>query len=157
MLTRKDFWEVYTELDTSHLHSAYELCHILRRDHTTPMFDCSRNIPTNGVNYAGSPEEFPFTPHESLEQTYWRLSQDRDLHCIDHARKANSFQLMTMLDDTSVGSCFRWFLDRLRSNDPMPVGPCRHCGSVINLANYICQSCSCSYPFVDPTDLDQHE
>ena len=39
----------------------------------------------------------------------------------------------------------------------MPAGPCRHCGSVINLANYICPCCSCSYPFIDPSNLDQSE
>ena len=148
---------MYTELETSNLQLTYELSNILRRDHITLMFDCSRYIPTNGVNYDGLPQEFQFTPYESWEQTYWRLSQNRDLHCISHARKAHLLQLMIMLDDTCVGACFLWFLDRLRSNDPMPVGPCRHCGSVINLVNYVCPSCSCSYPFVDPTSWDQHE
>ena len=146
ILTRKDFWEVHSELEleTSNLQSTYELCNILPRDYITSMFDRSRYILTNDVNYNGLPQEFQFTPYESWEQTYWRLPQDRDLHCINHARKANLFQLMSMLDDTCVGGCFLLFLDRLRSNDPMPVGSCRHCGSVINLANYMCKSCSCS-------------
>ena len=47
IITRKDFWEVHTELETNNLQSTYELCSILRRDHITPTFDCSLYIHTN--------------------------------------------------------------------------------------------------------------
>ena len=85
ILTRKDCWEVHTELETSNLQSTYELCSTLRRAYTTPMYDCSRYIPANGINVDGLPQDFPFTPYETWEQKYWRLSQDRDLNCINHA------------------------------------------------------------------------
>ena len=55
ILTRKDFWEVYTELEAKNLQSTYELCIALRREFTTPMYDCGHFNTTNGVNFDGSP------------------------------------------------------------------------------------------------------
>ena len=55
MFTRKDFWEVYTELDANHLQSTSELCVASRREFTTPMYDCGHVIQTNEVNFDGSP------------------------------------------------------------------------------------------------------
>ena len=43
ILTRKDFWEVHTEF-ANNLQSTYELCVALRREFTTPMYDCGRFI-----------------------------------------------------------------------------------------------------------------
>ena len=40
ILTHKDFWEVYIELEAKHIQSTYELCVALRREFTTPMYDC---------------------------------------------------------------------------------------------------------------------
>ena len=64
ILTRKDFWEVYTELEAQHLQSTYEVCKTLHRDDTDPVYNCGRYIPANGINFDGSPSDFPFTPFE---------------------------------------------------------------------------------------------
>ena len=103
ILTRDDFCEVYTTLDTSNLQSTFKLYNILRMPHTVLMFDCSRFTPTNGVNFSGSPEKFLLTPKETWQAKFWRLSQDRDYHCIDHARKQNLLELMSLMGDSLVG------------------------------------------------------
>ena len=73
ILTRKDFWEVHTELEAKQLQSTYEVCKIFHRDDTDPVYDCGRYIPANGINFDGSPSDFPFTPFETRDQEYWRL------------------------------------------------------------------------------------
>ena len=65
ILTRDDFWEINTTLDTSNLQSTFELCNILRMQHTVLMFNCSKFTPTNDANFNCKPEEFPFTPKET--------------------------------------------------------------------------------------------
>ena len=150
VLTRNDFWEFHAEMDAANLQSTFEMCTILRMPHIVHPYDCGRFVPTNGVNFIGSPRDFQFTPKESWQARYLRLSRNRVLHCIDHARKQNLLELMALLGDTCVRACFTLFLERIRSSEPMPVGPCRRCGSVINLACYVCPACSGSFPFVDP-------
>ena len=65
VLTRDDCWEVYMELDAANLQSTFEMCTILRRPHTEPIYDHHKFLPTNGVNCKGSPYKFPFTPKET--------------------------------------------------------------------------------------------
>ena len=79
VLTRDDSWEVYTEIDAANLQSTFGMCTILRKLHTEPTYDCGRFVPTTGVNFTGSPGEFPFTPKETRQARYWRLSQNRIL------------------------------------------------------------------------------
>ena len=50
---------------------------------------------------------------------------------------------MILLGDACVGNCFTWLLDKVRSSEPLPVGACRYCGSVISVACYECPACSC--------------
>ena len=40
ILTRKYFWEVYTEVEAQNLQSTYEVCKTLRRKFTEPFYDC---------------------------------------------------------------------------------------------------------------------
>ena len=69
ILTRKDFWEVHAEVEAQNLQSTYEVCKTLRREFIEPLYDCGRYTPANGVNFDGSPSDFPFTPYETSEQT----------------------------------------------------------------------------------------
>ena len=62
-----------------------------------------------------------------------------------------------MIPDSFIGGSCRWLMKMINSSDPIPAGACRHCGAVIGLNNFICHCCSCSYPFIDLTNMDQME
>ena len=62
-----------------------------------------------------------------------------------------------MIPDSFIGGSCRWFMKMINSGDPTPAGACRHCGAVIGLNNFICPCCSCSYPFIDLSNMDQME
>ena len=66
-------------MDAANLQSTFEMRTIFRMEHIEPTYDCGRFVPTNGVNFTGSPVEFPFTPKEIWQARYWRLSQTRSL------------------------------------------------------------------------------
>ena len=74
VLTRNDFWEVYTEMDAANLQSTFEMCTIRRMPHIESTYDCGRFVPTNGVNFIGSPGDFPFTPKEG-----WQAARKQSL------------------------------------------------------------------------------
>ena len=68
-------------------------------------------------------------------------------------------QLLTMLPDSFIGGACGWMLKLINSNsgEVNPAGVCRHCGAIIGLNNLICPTCSCSYHFIDLTNMDQKE
>ena len=105
ILTRNDFWEVYTEVEAQNWQSTYDVCKTLHREFTEPLYDCGRFTPANGVNFNGDPVEFPFTPYETAEQTFWRLSQETYFFNIDFARLAHMMQLLAMSPDAFIGGC----------------------------------------------------
>ena len=159
ILTRKKFWEVYTEVEANNWQSTYEVCKALRREFTEHLYDCGRYTPANGVNFDGSPSDFPFTPYETAEQTFWRLSQEKDFFNIDFTRRAHMMQLLTMLPDSFIGGCAKWMIKLISSSgtEMNPAGTCRHCNAIIGLNNFICPACSCSYPFIDLSNIEQRE
>ena len=65
ILTRNDFWEVYTEAEAQNWQSTYEVCKTLHWEFAEPLYDCGRFAPANGVKFDGDPSEFPFTPYET--------------------------------------------------------------------------------------------
>ena len=150
---------MYTEAEAKNWQSTYEVCKTLHREFTEPLYDCGRFTPANGVNFNGNPSEFQFTPYETAEQTFWRLSQETYFFNIDFARRAHMMQLITMLPDAFIGGCGRWMIKLITSGDTntTPAGVCRHCNAIINLNNFICPACSCSYPFIDVSNMEQSE
>ena len=68
-------------------------------------------------------------------------------------------QLIAMLPDAFIGGCGRWMIKLITSGDTntTPAGVCRHCNAIINLNNFICPACSCSYPFIDVSNMEQRE
>ena len=147
ILTRNDFWEVYTEAEVQNWQSTYEVCKTLQwESSTTVLYDHGRFAPINGVKFGGDPAEYPFTPYEIEEQTYWRLSQQSDLNNLDFTRRAHMMELITMLPDAFVGGCGRYMMRLITGGhkSACPAGICRRCRAIINLNNYICPSCSCS-------------
>ena len=48
-------------------------------------------------------------------------------------------------------------MKQINSGNSIPAGACRHCGAVIGLNNFLCPCCSCSYPFIDLTNMDQSD
>ena len=89
IITRKDVWEVAINLQ-----STYEISTVLRKPHTTPVYNHGRFEPTNGINYKGTPYQFPFTPRENLQQIYRREYFNAVLHLMAHARRQNLLELM---------------------------------------------------------------
>ena len=68
-------------------------------------------------------------------------------------------ELITMLPDAFIGGCGKYMMRLIAGSDKhaCPAGICRHCRAVINLNNYICPSCSCSYPFIDISNVNQSQ
>ena len=68
-------------------------------------------------------------------------------------------QLLTMLPDAFVGGCAKWMIKLISSSgtEMNPAGTCRHCNAIIGLNNFICPACSCSYPFIDLSNMEQRE
>ena len=79
---------------------------ILKMPHTVQIYDHSRCIPANGVNYQGSLYDFPFAPKEKLQTTYWRESFNEDLYSMAHARRQNLIALVQLLGDTITVAAF---------------------------------------------------
>ena len=76
------------------------------------------------MNFNGNPFEFPFTPYETAEQTFWRLSQETYFFNIDFARRAHMMQLIAMLPDAFIGGCAEWMIKLITSGDTN-MTPCR--------------------------------
>ena len=68
-------------------------------------------------------------------------------------------QLLTMLPDSFIGGAFRLMIKLISSSgkEINPAGTCRHCNAIIGLNNFICPVCSCSYPFIDLSNMEQNE
>ena len=156
ILTRKDFWEVYTEVEAKQWQSTYEVCKTLRRECPKLLYDFGHYIPANGIIFDCNPFEYQFTPYETPEQTYWRLPQEKDFFNIDFTRRAHMMQLLTMLLDSFIGVAFRWMIKLISSSckEINPAGACRHCNAIIGLNNFICPVCSCSSPFIDLSNIE---
>ena len=144
-------------MDATNLQPTFEMCIILRRPHSEPVYDHRKFLPTNGVNFNGSPHQFPFTPKETWQARCSRESFDTDFYCMDHARKQNLLELMTLLGDTCVGNCLTLRSEKVRLSEPLPVGACRYCGSIISVACYECPACNCSFQSIDGINIDQHK
>ena len=67
IIARQDVWEVYSIHDAINIQSTYGPMTILKKPHTTPVYNHGRFIPTNGINYQGCLYEFLVIPTERLQ------------------------------------------------------------------------------------------
>ena len=129
---------------------------MLKKPNNTPVYNHSCYQPTNGINYQGCLYEFHFTPTERLQITYWMESFNTGLYSMADARRKSLAELMRLIGDSITGGAFGWYLERVRSAEPIPVDGCRYYGSGMCIANDECSACGCTYSFIDPTNMNQH-